>query len=437
MSSKSDRQLVPEFRFPDFVKLPAWDEQTLLHLCERPLSNGVFNDPAKVGSGYKLINVADMYIEGYIQEGSLSQVEIPRAEFERNKVEFGDIFFTRSSLVKSGIAASNIYLGQSEDVTFDGHLIRLRLNKLKYDPRFINYLLRTQSVRRQLVAKGKTATMTTIGQSDVAATRLSVTKLDEQQKIADCLSSLDDLMAAQAQKIESLKTHKKGLTQQLFPAEGETVPRLRFPEFRNRSQWSSETIGRRTLKVGSGATPRGGEANYKVDGRPFVRSQNVGWGRLILDDIVFIDEGTHLACISTEIASGDVLLNITGASIGRSAVADRRVHGGNVNQHVCIIRTKPNELAPSFLNQYLLSSFGQIQIDSFQAGGNRQGLNFPQIRSILISLPTKLEEQMKVADHLSSIDEIITVQIKEIEALKAHKNGLMQSLFPTADGSAI
>ena len=94
----------------------------------------------------------------------------------------------------------------------------------------------------------------------------------------------------------------------------------------------------------------------------------------------------------------DVLLNITGASIGRSTVADSRIVGGNVNQHVCIIRVKPDELNPVLLNQYLISEHGQKQIDSFQAGGNRQGLNFGQIRSFKITLPPTEGEQTRIAD---------------------------------------
>ena len=212
----------------------------------------------------------------------------------------------------------------------------------------------------------------------------------EQLKIAECLTSLDEVIAAQSQKIDALKTHKKRLIQQLFPRKGETLPRLRFPEFQGAPEWEARELGPKTIKVGSGITPTGGDKNYKQTGRPFVRSQNVGWGCLLLDDIAFIDEETHRSFRSTEIEALDVLLNITGASIGRSAVADARIAGGNVNQHVCILRVKPKELNPIFLNQYLISQNGQKQIDSFQAGGNRQGLNFAQIRTFSIPFPPSL-----------------------------------------------
>ena len=181
------------------------------------------------------------------------------------------------------------------------------------------------------------------------------------------------------------------------------------------------------IKVGSGVTPRGGESVYKMDGHPFVRSQNVGLGHLILDDIAFIDEETHLRQKSTELKLEDVLLNITGASIGRSALVNEQVVGGNVNQHVCIIRTKES-LIPSFLCNFLLSNYGQRQIDSFQAGGNRQGLNFEQIKSIKIAIPST-KEQTKVAKLLQLIEERIATQNKIIEDLKKLKSAITDLLF--------
>ena len=198
------------------------------------------------------------------------------------------------------------------------------------------------------------------------------------------------------------------------------VPHLRFPEFTG--EWKKSTIGSLSTKVGSGVTPRGGETVYKSEGHSFVRSQNVGWGHLQLDDIAFIDKETHLRQKNTELQLDDVLLNITGASIGRSALVNKQIAGGNVNQHVCIIRTKDN-LVPAFLCNFLLSNHGQKQIDSFQAGGNRQGLNFEQIRSIKITIPST-KEQTKIATLLHLIDERIATQNKIIEDLKKLKSAI-------------
>ena len=208
---------------------------------------------------------------------------------------------------------------------------------------------------------------------------------------------------------------------------------MRFPEFSG--EWKMCTIGELITKVGSGVTPRGGEAVYKTEGHPFVRSQNVGLGNLLLDDIAFIDEETHLRQKNTELQFNDVLLNITGASIGRSALVDKQIVGGNVNQHVCIIRTKEN-LVPSFICSFLLSNYGQRQIDSFQAGGNRQGLNFEQIKSIKITIPSK-DEQIKIAKLLRAIDERIATQNKIIEKLQSLIKGLNDHILKNIEGDQV
>jgi type I restriction enzyme S subunit len=192
--------------------------------------------------------------------------------------------------------------------------------------------------------------------------------------------------------------------------------------------WELKQLGDLTVKIGSGITPKGGEKVYKSTGKPFIRSQNVGWGSLILDDIVFIDEGTHKSFQSTEIKDGDVFLNITGASIGRSAVSVESVKGGNVNQHVCIIRPDRNLLNPGFLNSFLLSIQGQKLIDSYQAGGNRQGLNFEQIKSFKIALPP-LPEQKTIAHVLGLMDSAINTNNRLIAQKELQKKWLMHQLL--------
>ena len=211
------------------------------------------------------------------------------------------------------------------------------------------------------------------------------------------------------------------------------VPHLRFPEFTE--EWKICIIGELSIKVGSGVTPRGGESVYKTEGHPFVRSQNVGFGHLLLDDIAFIDEEMHLRLKNTELKLDDVLLNITGASIGRSALVNEQIAGGNVNQHVCIIRTKEN-LVSSFLCNFLLSNYGQRQIDSFQAGGNRQGLNFEQIKSIKIAIPST-KEQTKIATLLHLIDERIATQNKIIEKLQSLIKGLIDDIITLKCGQLV
>lgn len=294
---------------------------------------------------------------------------------------------------------------------------------------FLNYVMRPDFYKKngEIADGGRKAKR--IQQESFLKFSIAVPSLPEQQKIADCLSSLDDLITAHEQKCDALKQHKKGLMQRLFPAEGETTPRWRFPEFREAGEWERHSLGTMTTKIGSGVTPTGGDKNYLKEGIPFVRSQNIGWGNLLLTDLAFISNEIHKKLLSTELSYNDVLLNITGASIGRCATVEKSIVGGNVNQHVCIIRTKANKLNSIFLMQYIISAQGQKQVDSFQAGGNRQGLNFAQVSSFIIPVPT-LPEQQKIADCLSSLDERIAAQEAKIAALREHKKGLMQRLFP-------
>ena len=203
------------------------------------------------------------------------------------------------------------------------------------------------------------------------------------------------------------------------------VPPLRFPEFSG--EWEKCRLGELAIKVGSGTTPKGGVNVYKSTGHYFIRSQNVGNGVLLLNDIVYIDEKTHQRQISTELKKDDVLLNITGASIGRCAIATSQVQGGNVNQHVCIIRLK-EAVNPLYICYFLLSHRGQKQIDSFQAGGNRQGLNFEQIKSFSLFLPMR-DEQDKISRLLFLLSARIATQNKIIEDLEQLKSALTNQLY--------
>ena len=203
------------------------------------------------------------------------------------------------------------------------------------------------------------------------------------------------------------------------------VPNLRFKEFSG--GWENKKIGEITIKVGSGKTPKGGNAVYKDKGVIFLRSQNVLNGKLSLNDVAYITEDINSSMKSTEVYPDDILLNITGASIGRSCCIPKTFDKANVNQHVCIIRLDRNH-NPNFVMNQIISSKFQKQIDSFQAGGNREGLNFEQIKGMRIS-STTIEEQEKIAAFFSLIDKKIELQTEKVEELKNYKKGIMQKIF--------
>ena len=203
------------------------------------------------------------------------------------------------------------------------------------------------------------------------------------------------------------------------------VPNLRFKEFQG--EWEKCKLGTLTTKVGSGSTPKGGNAVYTSAGHCFVRSQNVGMGYLILDEIAHINDVIHQKHKATELKEDDVLLNITGASIGRTAIATKEIEGGNVNQHVCIIRAN-SKVNPKFLCNYIQTKKIQNYIQSLQTGGSREGLNFEQIRSFPISLPN-IAEQNKIAQLLDKLNERIATQNKIIDKLKSLIKGIRNDVY--------
>lgn len=188
--------------------------------------------------------------------------------------------------------------------------------------------------------------------------------------------------------------------------------------------WKVTNLGSLAQKIGSGVTPKGGSESYKLSGIPLIRSQNVLWGKIDLSDVAYIDKEQHQKMKGSVVLRGDVLLNITGASIGRVAVSD--LDEANVNQHVCIIRS--NVINPEYLKNFLLSFRGQKQIEQFQAGGNRQGLNFEQIKSFKIFV-CSLSEQQKIASVLTAADKEIELLESKLTHFNQEKRALMQQLL--------
>lgn len=166
-----------------------------------------------------------------------------------------------------------------------------------------------------------------------------------------------------------------------------------------------------TKKVGSGVTPRGGAEVYQDHGVPLFRSQNVTNDGFLLDDIAYISEEIDESMSGTRVKPNDVLLNITGASIGRCYYTPTYFERGNVNQHVCIIRPTKKVFAP-YLYYNLISDNGQRQIDLTQTGSNREGLTKENICNFEFEIPS-LDTQRSIVSyldsHVSSIDKRVSL----------------------------
>ena len=236
------------------------------------------------------------------------------------------------------------------------------------------------------------------------AQNIQLPSIEIQEKIATLLSSVDTKIKVEKIKVEKLKAIKKSMLGKMFPKEGASVPEIRFKGFTD--DWEQRKLGDIAVKIGSGKTPSGGKSAYVENGIPLIRSQNVNGDKVDFADIVFIDEATDESMANSRVYTNDVLLNITGASIGRSAVY-KGLESANVNQHVCIIR--PTEgYQPDFSQLNLSSDNGQKQIDASQAGGGREGLNFQEIGKMQFSFPS-LNEQKYIGRYFNNFDNLITL----------------------------
>lgn len=202
-------------------------------------------------------------------------------------------------------------------------------------------------------------------------------------------------------------------------------PKLRFPDFKG--DWEERKLGDISIKVNSGKTPLGGEKVYTDNGILFIRSQNINNDKLDLTNIVFIPEEINNTMKNSVVLANDILLNITGASLGRSCVVPNYFTIGNVNQHVCIIRLK-SKYNPYFIQPIFSSKKGQDIFVSFQTGSGREGLNFDSIKRIELFFPN-IEEQNKIANFLTSVDEKLNLLKEKKSLLEEYKKGIMQKIF--------
>lgn len=248
--------------------------------------------------------------------------------------------------------------------------------------------------------------------------------LPEQQKIADCLASADVLIAAQGRKVEALKAHKKGLMQQLFPREGETQPRLRFPEFAGAGEWEQKTIGD-IFKTSSGGTPERSKMEYWNGSIPWVTTSQIDFNVISSANEFISNKGLDKSSAKM-FPKNTVLVALIGQGNTRGKVALLNLEAAT-NQNCAAIL--PSEaVIPSFTFQNLCGRYEEIRGQSNSAGQGSlsQGL----IQALQFSYPAEKEEQQRIADCLTSFDDLIAAETTKLDALKTHKKGLMQQLFP-------
>ena len=405
-----EKKLVPKLRFPEFRRAEGW-EMTLLEKClgyQQPTPYLVKDERYSPIFKTPVLTAGKTFILGYTnEEHGIFREGLPVIIFDdfTTATQFVDFPFKAKS------SAMKILLAK------DGANIKFMFETLR------NVSFEVGAHERHWI-------------STFAPMLVPIPKTAEQQKIADCLSSLDELIAAQARKVDALKTHKKGLMQRLFPREGETQPRLRFSEFQNVGGWTRVTIGELKPFVTSGS--RGWAPYYAEQGDLFVRITNLWRDSIYLDltdcKYVQLPAGANEG-LRTQLKEHDVLISIT-ADIGVIGYVDDSVPSpAYINQHIALVRFNERQLCGKYVAYFLASEKSQRLFCASTDTGTKAGMSLIGIQKIELMLPG-LAEQQRIADCFTSLDTLITTATQALETLKTHKKGLMQQLFPSAQEMA-
>lgn len=410
MSEANKSALVPRLRFPEFREAEEWRLEPLGSLAKRSIAKNTNGEHARVltnSAEFGVVDQRDYFEKDIANQGSLEGYYI---------VEKGDYVYNpriSTSAPVGPVSKNNVGVGVMSP-------LYTVFRFFSSDNDFFAYYFKSAHwhyYMRRASSTGARHDRMSITNDDFMGLPLPVSNPKEQQKIADCLSSLDELIAAETQRLDALKTHKQGLLQQLFPRAGETVPRLRFSEFRKAGEWKEKALGEAATFYNGRAyakeelLERGKYTVIRVGN--FFTSDKWYYSDLELDDSKYCDDGD--------------LLYAWSASFG-----PRIWRGGKSIYHYHIWKVVENTgVSKEFLFVALDIETERMKARSANGIGMFH-ITKGTIESWMSVFPA-LPEQKKIADCLSSLDDLITAQSQKIDALKIHKKSLMQQLFPVLD----
>lgn len=404
---------VPRLRFPEFTNAGEWEERKLGEIGD--IVSGLTYSPNDLNeSGVLVLRSSN------IQDGNLSfkdNVFVKTKSY--NPVKENDILICVRNGSRNLIGKNALIKKEFEGLAFGAFMsvYRSKYNIFLYQWFSSEFFF--EAVKRNLGA-----TINSINGSDLKKFVVAFPSLSEQQKIADCLSSLDEIISLESQKLDSLKSYKKGLLQKLFPAEGETVPQLRFPEFQGAGDWEERKLGE-VCKVQDG---------FAFKSSDFVDNETDAVQVIRITDINNLNKNASKVYVSKSfivknyleryfVGKGDLLLSLTGAAGFNFFIWDGNV--SLINQRTAKITPKEKN------NQAMLRLIEPLIYDKINVQGEGQNNNLSKdfLFDVNIYIPSHSEQQ-KIADCLSSIDTLISTQSQKLEELKSHKKGLLQQLFP-------
>ena len=417
------KAVVPRLRFPEFRDAGPWEIRTIEDVAEKIAQGGTPDTtvPEFWNGDIPWITPAEMgddALHHYTKQTvrALSTIGLQNSSAE--------ILPAYSVIVSSRAPIGYVTINTVPMATNQGCKGIVPKQQIYHE--FLYYsLLRA---KRQLNDLGAGAGFKEISASSLKKLKILMPERAEQQKIADCLSSLDELIELQAKQLEALQAHKKGLMQQLFPREGETTPRLRFPEFRDAGPWEVKRLGEIcSFLKGKGLPKTAITAEGSV---PCIH-----YGELFTEYgevIRKVKSCTNTTTDSVLSEEDDVLMptsDVTPNGLAKASCIKEKnvVLGGDI----LVIRPNKQQVFGEYLSRYI--RYQEKDVLRLVTGTTVFHLYGNAISHLRVSLP-RMSEQQKIADCLSSLDELIELQAKQLEALQAHKKGLMQQLFPQEVG---
>ena len=405
---KEIKTVVPALRFPEFQGMIGWEKTYIYEECPNPYSGGTPKTTEKKYYGGNIPFIRSAEIGKDKTELSITQEGLNSSSAKM--IQKGDLLIALYGANSGDIAISKI------DRAINQAILCL---KAKSNNLFIYYTLLKK--QKDIVSKYLQGGQGNLSGEIIKSIDFYIPQEIEQQKIANCLSSLDELIEATAQKVRALEKHKKGLMQRLFPAEGKNVPDLRFPEFQGTEEWKERQLGN-IGEVITGNTPSTKDMTNYGGNKLFVSPADISSNRYVSDTkIKLTDKGFSTG---RYIRANSVLFVCIGSTIGK--VAQNKIE--------CITNQQINVIVPyeEYLSDFIYSVLEHkaSQIAMFAGQQAVPIINKTLFSSISILVPPQKEEQQKIADCFSSLDELIEATSRKVEILKEHKKGLMQQLFP-------
>ena len=413
----------PKIRFKGYED--DWEQRKLSEIAIEKLSNGIMNNQANDETGLRHINVINMYDPDKIHPEKLTFSNYDEDAVKKCNVEWGDIFLTRSSLKPEGIAESNVLLDSGRFV-YDDHLIRLKLDKEKYDPFFVKLNLSGSIFKRQFIARAKTTAFTTIGQEDIAECFGLFPEKEEQEKIGTYFSNLDHLITLHQRKCEETKSLKKYMLQKMFPENGKCVPEIRFSGFSD--DWEQRKLSEIAIEKLSN-----GIMNNQANDETGLRHINVinmyDPDKIHPEKLTFsnYDEDAVKKC---NVEWGDIFL--TRSSLKPEGIAESNVlldSGRFVyDDHLIRLKLDKEKYDPFFVKLNLSGSIFKRQFIARAKTTAFTTIGQEDIAECFGLFPEK-EEQEKIGTYFSNLDHLITLHQHKCDELQKLKKFMLQNMF--------